>query len=456
MSQTRIISVSREELYEQVWTTPMIRLAKTYGVSDVGLAKACKRHKIPRPPRGHWAKLQFGKSVSQTPLPTCTEPRLQTVRLDQAGTGSTHAAIRNSELNEVVENCIPASPSVTVAERLTAPHRLVAATKRRLDCSQPGDDGIIHYTDEEVLPVYVSRKSVGRALRLIDALLKHWENLDGAVGVGKYWFDKTHVTMFIIGDDKVGVILRETTVRLESSKGSSRSFSRWNTTWRPSGKLTLTVHGSYGSGIRSRWSDGKRQRLENVLDSVISGLIRHVDYERTKRLDSECESRQKLRTTERREVANRFAEEETARRKNLVRKVRRRQQAKEIRQYVAEWQSSLAMDELTPEDRSQVELWISWAQWYSDAIDPLVEEGSSPLDMGPSHPENVAFPDLDLTSSARQVLGSLKVGNSNDLYRITRKEIEDASTTRQWGIWSETCRVLEGLGYDTSDRDYWL
>ena len=31
--------ISRTELYEQVWTVPMARLAKDYGLSDVGLAK---------------------------------------------------------------------------------------------------------------------------------------------------------------------------------------------------------------------------------------------------------------------------------------------------------------------------------------------------------------------------------------------------------------------------------
>jgi len=34
--------ISRAELYEQVWTVPMTRLAKDYGLSDVGLAKICK------------------------------------------------------------------------------------------------------------------------------------------------------------------------------------------------------------------------------------------------------------------------------------------------------------------------------------------------------------------------------------------------------------------------------
>jgi hypothetical protein len=55
--------VSRQELYAEVWSTPMIKLAKKYGLSDVGLAKVCKRNNIPRPGNGYWAKVAHGKKV---------------------------------------------------------------------------------------------------------------------------------------------------------------------------------------------------------------------------------------------------------------------------------------------------------------------------------------------------------------------------------------------------------
>ena len=44
--------MKRSELYRLVWQTPMMHLAKTYGLSDVGLAKIRRKHNIPRPPRG--------------------------------------------------------------------------------------------------------------------------------------------------------------------------------------------------------------------------------------------------------------------------------------------------------------------------------------------------------------------------------------------------------------------
>ena len=41
------ITYTREELYEQVWSEAMIRLAPKYGLSDNGLRKICKKLNIP-------------------------------------------------------------------------------------------------------------------------------------------------------------------------------------------------------------------------------------------------------------------------------------------------------------------------------------------------------------------------------------------------------------------------
>jgi hypothetical protein len=46
-------TVPRAELYQRVWTSPLRTLAKEFGVSDVGLAKICEKHQIPRPEQGH-------------------------------------------------------------------------------------------------------------------------------------------------------------------------------------------------------------------------------------------------------------------------------------------------------------------------------------------------------------------------------------------------------------------
>jgi hypothetical protein len=56
MSEAKVM-LTREELYEKVWTTPMQKLAVEFGLSDRGLAKLCGRHQVPVPPRGYWARL---------------------------------------------------------------------------------------------------------------------------------------------------------------------------------------------------------------------------------------------------------------------------------------------------------------------------------------------------------------------------------------------------------------
>lgn len=60
---------TRQQLYELVWAGPITTLAKSLVISDVGLAKACRRGDIPLPPRGYWARLNAGQHVVRTPLP---------------------------------------------------------------------------------------------------------------------------------------------------------------------------------------------------------------------------------------------------------------------------------------------------------------------------------------------------------------------------------------------------
>ena len=66
-------TIKREELYEEVWSVPIVQLAEKYGLSDNGLRKVCKRLNVPIPWRGYWAKVEAGHKVKQTPLPTKAE-----------------------------------------------------------------------------------------------------------------------------------------------------------------------------------------------------------------------------------------------------------------------------------------------------------------------------------------------------------------------------------------------
>src|ERR1700693_6348367 len=65
-------TLTREQLYELVWTQPLKVLSTRFGVSDVTVKKCCAKSDIPTPDRGYWAKKEAGKHVIRTTLPLPT------------------------------------------------------------------------------------------------------------------------------------------------------------------------------------------------------------------------------------------------------------------------------------------------------------------------------------------------------------------------------------------------
>jgi hypothetical protein len=58
----------REHLYKLAWTSPVSEIAARLGVSDVALAKVCRRAGIPIPGRGYWQRSESGQALERTPL----------------------------------------------------------------------------------------------------------------------------------------------------------------------------------------------------------------------------------------------------------------------------------------------------------------------------------------------------------------------------------------------------
>lgn len=67
-------NLERQKLFDEAWATPVTKLAKTYGLSDVGLRKICAALDVPLPPRGYWAKLAAGKTIPKPALHKTTHP----------------------------------------------------------------------------------------------------------------------------------------------------------------------------------------------------------------------------------------------------------------------------------------------------------------------------------------------------------------------------------------------
>jgi hypothetical protein len=62
-------TLTRQTLYDLVWSKPMVEVAQEFNMSDRGLAKRCAAVDVPVPPRGYWARKAAGQDPEKIPLP---------------------------------------------------------------------------------------------------------------------------------------------------------------------------------------------------------------------------------------------------------------------------------------------------------------------------------------------------------------------------------------------------
>lgn len=275
-------SVYRADLYEQIWTQPVVTIAKEYGLSDVGLRKKCKKYKIPLPPHGYWQKKQHGKHVAERPpLPPYEgddkiefdsiendEPEVLNLEEPHVKEGQEKIAFEQLEENKI-----------KVSQSLTSPHPFVIQNQEILNGIKPsGYDG-------KCLDIAVGQNSINRALRIMDALIKALESRGFVVSITKdnsreHSHYKTCVQ--VLGKSFEFGLKEHTTRKLKvftKEELKERAQYSWlrdrvEYVWEHNGNLTLTIKSwrlPYGS--RANWSDGKRLKVEDYLNDFIIGLI---------------------------------------------------------------------------------------------------------------------------------------------------------------------------------------
>ncbi|QDG52082.1 hypothetical protein FIV42_15420 [Persicimonas caeni] len=376
--------ISREELYERVWNTPVYRLADEFGLSGRGLGKICERHRIPTPPRGYWAKLQHGNDVDREPLPKLAEneQRFQTISFYPPPPDPPLSA----DEQEQIEQEQKAEREVVVPEELRNPHPLVKRTKRALERAKPGRYARLHPAGDDTLSVAVGRPSIDRAMRIMDALIKALEERGHEVVVEKNHRGEKQ-TAVKIGGESVPFELTERAreevreLKTTGREAMSRRFALAigdDPTVReffPSGELTLSiVTRIYHRDIRRTWSDAKKQRVEDCLNDFISSVIKTAAALRERRKEQEEAARQreieKAREAEEekaRQARERELEEERRRLTELEAEADAWHRAQRIRAYVG----AVIAEKGTGEDGSELSDWIAWAKRKADELDPL-------------------------------------------------------------------------------------
>lgn len=75
------LNMTCQELYNLVWSKPMTKIAKDFGVSDRAVAKTCARRQVPVPPRGYWAKKTVGIDSPRPPLVPIQSSRVKSSKI---------------------------------------------------------------------------------------------------------------------------------------------------------------------------------------------------------------------------------------------------------------------------------------------------------------------------------------------------------------------------------------
>jgi hypothetical protein len=376
----------RDELYEQVWSKPMREVAKRHGVSDVALAKICRKLGVPLPGRGYWAKKAAGHQMTRPQLRTLPPGETGEYRVERWKQPPSSIPPSGCAEEQLANEAKPEA-RIAVPETLVSPHHLIRMSMRHLRGRAHKWESRLPFHDDS-LEVDVSSGVLDRALRVMDALLKALEARGFKVNVVRpnpnneefrydYGWRKTSTrTRVLINNEWVQFGIQEgyDSIQIPRAQGSpstpytytpAPSYER-----RPNGKLTLRIYNDFlQPGIRHTWSDGKTRRVENCLNDFVKGLISTSEALRVVRLEREQRRREELEAERRHEELRERREREAKLVCDLDSRVDDWHAAQNIRRFVAavETNATVRLGKIDPE--SELERWIRWARARADQLE---------------------------------------------------------------------------------------
>lgn len=378
---------TRQQLYELVWAGPITTLAKSLVVSDVGLAKACRRGDIPLPPRGYWAKLNAGQRVSRSPLPLRAPgasdhvevgagPR-QPFRKEASDTPAPDAApeppIYDETLDAVdarIRRALPAK--FRFVRSLDNPHPAIKRLLREDEARREAISKDRYAWDKPRFESRLERRRLAFLSNLflllarvdVQPLVRGRESRELSVQVGCQ-----HVGLKV----ETLATLRPRKRSVNDPAGEPMAIEVEVTSWK---------HGE--AEERLFWSDGEEGKLETRLLEIGAAIV--LTGERQYRKGRQFFYEMDVHSHQERLERARKAREEAEQRKReqrlqaerdqvnrLLAQVTARQQAQQIRAYVEAVLASPEADEGRAFEGDR-QTWASWARTIADRLDPLINE----------------------------------------------------------------------------------
>jgi len=353
----------REELYELIWSKPATTLAKELGISDVGLGKICKRMEVPKPTLGYWRKVEVGGRLPRKPTLKKLSPK-----------GKQQVTIYPTAPESKPMQTIRAAETIPFPDELTDPHRLTKRTLSSFNKAKTDERGILLSRNKIHLDIHVTQDCLDRACLIMDTLIKEMESRGFKVlTIG----DRPLKTVVEVDGERIEISLDERVRRTdhkltveEKKKYKERSWMLPRYDHHPTGNLSLHIHEWLAP--RKKWSDGKRQNLENCLGPFIQGLRETATKIKISREQRRLDDIRWEEERKRRAEHERLARIEQKKVEKLMADVSNWQQAELTRAYIEQLESLDGFNE-------GLAKWIDWAKAYVNKIAPLKKTEGLPF-----------------------------------------------------------------------------
>lgn len=326
------ITLTREQLYERVWSQPTIKIAAELGLSDVAVKKMCRRMNVPTPPRGYWARLAAGQKLRKPALPK--DASINPVRIDP-----THNARRREDRERLAAGQALMTPLELPDLAIGQLHPQARALHAVLKKAKPDPSGRVDAPVGDFPLVHVSAANIDRVSRAFHVIFSELESRGVALKQVSI-YDRQHLG-FVRGEDEAALMFEEpiVSIKREPTLEERRRPSReWKTeTTQPSGQFKVTgftlyryAYSSHGSMQRGfNRNEGPRRPigmlLREIVDQIWEYFIRQDEAREQKKKEAAAEAERQKAEAERKRLAAEARAAETARRKEEERLEQHRQ-----------------------------------------------------------------------------------------------------------------------------------
>lgn len=364
--------LTRHQLYDLIWSEPLLALAKKYNISDVGLRKMCVRLHIPLPEIGYWNKVKAGKKVTIKPFivqkngeqKVTLTLRDQSLPEDELGISPELALQRKIEAHTTLNLIVPAElidpdPLILLAQK--------ALSKRSKDYR----DGDLLFSGIGALDIRVSVAQVDRALRLMDTLVKVMQQR------GHHFEGTDRESYLMIWKSRYTLSLREGTTIIPDKDSWRRP------TFIPTGVFTIQF---------DHWGKMTMKDGQKTIEQQLAKIIARVEIKalEERRWREENERQQAIREEKERQqtLAEERKKNELESFRTVIKDAQRWKVTEMVRAYIG-----AVENEATDNNGRTLELlaWLGWVKKKTDWFDPLVNGADEWLaDVDPS---SLLFPE---------------------------------------------------------------